>query len=117
MDKALTTKTQHEARTGSLAADRSSKHSKHNQFPPKPKSFNFSSTKRQTISEAQHTEKGVGLDAAETEMMTHEVSHFDYDFTSTRRILEINRHLKTCEAVAHRQHNSFLQVSVYPKTV
>lgn len=50
-------------------------------------------------------------------MMTHEVSHFDDDFTSTRRLLEINRHLKTCEVVAHRQHNSYLQVSVYPKTV
>ena len=100
----MTTKTQ---RAGSTKGERSSKHSKKSansksNFPPKPKSYNYSSTKRQTISEAQHTEKGGETDANQTEMMTHEVSNFDNDFSTSRHLLQINRHLKNCEAVAHR---------------
>ena len=69
------------------------------------------------MSEAQRTEKGAGTDVAETDILTHEVSNYDFDFQSTRHILEINRHLKNCEAVAHRQHNSYMQISIYPKTI
>ena len=152
IEKALTTKTQKEHRTnghsfttgGGCRGERSSKRSKktaHNthlagtastqRFPPKKPTttamskshHNYSSTKRQTITEAQNTEKegllggGGTTDAAETDVLTHEVFHFADDLTSTRHIQEISRHLKTCAAVAHKQHNSYMQMAVYTKTV
>lgn len=131
---------------GHLRGERSSKRSKkaaHNmhlagtastqQFPPKKPTttamskshHNYSSTKRQTITEAQNTEKeallggGAGgtTDAAETDVLTHQDFRFADDMTSTRHIQQISRHMKTCAAVAHRQHNSYMQMAVYTKTV